>query len=72
MRFNIHIYFNFKIKARVIKLKVPYLTDNNILDSMTKLPVTKFMTQHCQDLWVVASLLLGLQIRLRATLLNCT
>lgn len=38
---------------------------------MTKLPVAKLMTQYRQDLRVVASLFLVLQIRLRATLLNC-
>lgn len=37
-----------------------YLADENILDGMTKLPVTQFMTQHCKDLWVVASLFLVL------------
>lgn len=32
------------------------LTDDNILDCMAELPVTKLMTQYCKDLRVVASL----------------
>lgn len=68
-----HILFLSKLTfASVIEKKIPHLTDNNILDSMAKLPVTKLMTQHRQDLWVVAPLFLVLQIRLRAPLLNCT
>lgn len=39
---------------------IHHLTDDDILDSMAKLPVTKLMTQYCKDLWVVASLFLVL------------
>lgn len=36
------------------------LTDDDILDSVAKLPVAQLMTQDCKDLWVVASLFLVL------------
>lgn len=42
------------------KYKRYHLTDNNILHGMTKLPVSKLMTQYRKDLWVVASLFLVL------------
>lgn len=37
-----------------------HLTDDDILDSVAKLPVAQLMTQDCKDLWVVASLFLVL------------
>lgn len=33
-----------------------HLTNDDILDGMTKLPMAKLMTQNSKDLWVVASL----------------
>lgn len=44
---------------------INHLTDDNILDCMAKLPVTKLMTQDCKDLRVVASLFLVLSKRER-------
>lgn len=41
--------------------KIHHLTDDDILDSVAKLPVAQLMTQDCKDLWVVASLFLVLQ-----------
>lgn len=37
-----------------------HLTNDNILDGMSKLPVAKLMTQNSKDLWVIASLFLVL------------
>lgn len=42
---------------------INHLTDDNILDCMAKLPVTKLMSQDCKDLRVVASLFLVLSKR---------
>lgn len=48
------------LKKNPLAKTIDHLTDDDILDSVPKLPVTKLMTQYCKDLWVVASLFLVL------------
>lgn len=36
------------------------LTDDDVFNGVAKFPVTKFMTEDSQDLWIVAALFLDL------------
>lgn len=48
-----------------------HLTDDNILDCMAELPVTKLVTQYCKDLCVVAPLFLVLSQKIVKTECCC-